>query len=199
MKFILDCPNINDITENENLHLVDGFDLNSKNNNALPVAEKIKIIEKLSKKIAKDKLIFIGLSSDDIKEAIELSKVNKNIVISFYANNISLCNNLISQGITTAVSPVLSLSQAIFFAKSGVHFIFTPLGKLEDMSINGIELISEIRVIIDNYPDFYTQIISRSVRNLIHINESAKVGSDAICLSNDMLKKMLNCPIMPTF
>ena len=154
MKFILDCPNINDITENENLHLVDGFDLNSKNNNALPIAEKIKIIEKLSKKIAKDKLIFIGLSSDDIKEAIELSKVNKNIVISFYANNISLCNHLISQGITTAVSPVLSLSQAIFFAKSGVHFIFIPLGKLEDMSINGIELLSEIRTVFDNYQDF---------------------------------------------
>ena len=96
MKFILDCSNINDTIENENLYLVDGFDLNSKNNNALPVAEKIKIIEKLSKKIAKDKLIFIGLSSDDIKEAIELSKVNKNIVISFYANNISLCNNLIA-------------------------------------------------------------------------------------------------------
>ena len=199
MKFILDCSNINDTIENENLYLVDGFDLNSKNNNALPVAEKIKIIEKLSKKIAKDKLIFIGLSGDDIKEAIELNKINKNIVISFCANKISLCKELISQGITTAVSPVLSLSQAIIFAKSGVHFIFTPLGKLEDISINGIELLSEIRVIIDNYPDFYTQIVSRSVRNLIHINESAKVGSDAICLSNDMLKKMLNCPIIPTF
>ncbi len=198
MKLILDLNVIDNFIEDDFHTICDGFDLNSKLNNSLSLQDKIRLIEKVSKKVSKDKLIFIGLSNlgtdKDLIEAIDLHKANRNIVIVFNSSitNIGLCQKLFDKGIITALSPCLSLSQGIIFAKNNVNFIFIPIGKLEDISINAIELVSEVKAVIDNYPDLYSQVITRSIRSLIHINESAKLGVDGSCISSDMLKKMLN-------
>ena len=199
MKFILDCPSVKDITDNGFMHLISGFDLTSKIHNSLPIAEKIKVIEGLVKKSNKNDIIFIGLNSDQdvkqkINEATQLGAIGDNISIMLEPRleNVKICNELILRGILTSLSPCTSVSQAIIFVKSGVNFIFCPIGRMEDSSVNGIELIVEIKNIIENYPDFKTQIVTRSIRSLIHINESAKVAVDATCVSNVILSKMVN-------
>ncbi len=199
MKFILDCPSSNEIAESRLAYLADGFDFSSKVNNSLTTGEKVKMLEKVAKKISPEKSVFIGLqnttdSRASVAEALELSKANPAASVTLNATlaNLELCNSLLAKGLSFSLSPCFSVSQALLFAKAGANYLFLPLGKFDDMAVNGIEVVAEVRGVLDNYPNFLTNLVTRSIRNLIHVNESAKIRSDAICLSGDLFNKMIN-------
>ena len=95
------------------------------------------------------------------------------------ANGIKACKYFSDKGIKTNVTLVFSSGQALLAAKAGATYVSPFLGRLDDISTDGMHLISEIREIYDNYR-FETQILSASIRNTIHVINCAKIGSDVM-------------------
>ena len=114
-----------------------------------------------------------------VKEGIAFSKIAKNIIVKvpMTIEGMKACQKLSKQGIKVNVTLCFSANQALLAAKSGAFVISPFVGRLDDIGEVGMNLIKDIREIYDNY-DFKTQILVASVRNPIHVLESAKIGAD---------------------
>lgn len=200
MKIILDVLDSKKIAENDFVGMADGIDISSNFNDGLSIDGKVRLISGVMDLIPKDQLVFIGIKienglGDAVNEAKKLSKNFKNIVISVLPSldGIKLCKMVAELGIQVNITRCSSASQAIIAAKNNATFVSFSIGKLDDLSINGIDHIIETRSIYDNYPDFKTSIITRSIRHPMHVIESAKVGVDAVCMSTDIMHRMAQC------
>ena len=199
MKFFLDSANIDEIKEIADLGLLDGVTTNP----SLIAKEKAqKNFEKTIKeicKIAKGPVSAEVISTDYdgmIKEALKLSKIDKNVVIKLpmTPNGIKATNYLYKKKIKVNVTLIFSVSQAIIAAKAGAAYVSPFVGRLDDISSSGLDLISDLSEVFMNY-GFHTEILVASIRNPIHLTESAKLGADVATLPYSVIMQLFNHPL----
>ncbi|MBO6756514.1 MAG: fructose-6-phosphate aldolase [Roseibium sp.] len=131
-----------------------------------------------------------------IKEADELRKIADNVVIKLPLtfDGLKACKQLTDEGIKTNVTLCFSANQALLAAKAGATYISPFIGRLDDIHLDGLEVIREIRVIYDNY-DFDTQILAASVRSPNHVRDCAIVGADVATVPPATLKALVKHPL----
>ena len=131
-----------------------------------------------------------------LKEGLKLSKIAKNIAVKvpLTMDGLKTCKALSDKDIMVNVTLCFSANQALLSAKAGATFISPFFGRLDDISQNGMDLIQDIRTIYDNYL-FDTQILVASIRNPLHVLESALIGADVATIPADIIKKLFNHPL----
>jgi transaldolase len=132
-----------------------------------------------------------------LKEAAKLTPIAPNITIKVPTTyeGLKACRRLSDQGTMVNVTLCFSAVQALMAAKAGATFISPFVGRLDDIGQPGMDLIEDIRVIFDNYPDFKTEILVASIRNPIHVLEAAKIGADVATVPPAVLKGLINHPL----
>ena len=131
-----------------------------------------------------------------IEEGEYLASLNKQIVVKIpmISEGIKAIKYFSDKGIKTNCTLVFSSGQAIIAAKAGATYLSPFIGRLDDISTKGLNLISEIRKIYDNYT-FSTEILAASIRHTMHIIECAKIGADVVTTPLSAIKGLLNHPL----
>jgi len=197
MKFFIDTANIDEIKEAAALGILDGVTTNPS-----LVSKEGKDFRKLLDEILKivDGPVSAEVISTDyegiVKEGRYLASIHKNIVVKIplIKEGLKACKTLTSEGIKVNVTLCFSPNQAILAAKAGATYISPFIGRLDDISTSGMDLISQIVQIYRNY-NYKTQVLVASVRHPLHVVESALVGADICTIPFDVIKKMFNHPL----
>ena len=128
-----------------------------------------------------------------MREAEILRKIADNVCIKvpLTIDGLKTCKKLSADGTMVNVTLCFSAAQAILAAKAGASFVSPFIGRLDDINLDGVELIDDIRTIYDNY-DYKTEILAASIRNVNHITECAKIGADVITAPPAVIKAMAN-------
>jgi len=131
-----------------------------------------------------------------MKEAEILRKIADNVAIKvpLTVDGLKTCKALTGEGTMVNVTLCFTANQALLAAKAGASFISPFVGRHDDIGYPGMELISDIRLIYDNY-DFATEILVASVRNPIHVLESAKIGADVMTAPPAVIRQLFNHPL----
>ncbi|MEL7545305.1 MAG: fructose-6-phosphate aldolase [Pseudomonadota bacterium] len=131
-----------------------------------------------------------------MKQAHTLAKIADNVVIKLplTLDGLKACRQLHSEGIDTNVTLCFSANQALLAAKAGATYISPFIGRLDDIHIEGMDLIREMRVIYDNY-GYETEILAASIRNPLHVKESALAGADVMTAPPDVIRALVNHPL----
>ncbi len=201
MKFFIDTANLADIKEAQDLGILDGVTTNP----SLMAKEGItgqKNILKHYKDICKivDGDVSAEVISTDfdgmIKEGKELAKLNDQIVVKIpmTKDGVKACKYFSDNGIRTNVTLVFSVGQALLAAKAGATYVSPFLGRLDDISTDGLNLIEEIRLVYDNYL-YDTQILAASIRHTMHIVNCAKIGADVMTGPLSSIMGLLKHPL----
>jgi len=201
MKFFIDTANLNEIAEAQALGVLDGVTTNP----SLMAKEGITGADNIIahyKKICDivDGDVSAEVISTDfdgmVKEGEALAALNPQIVVKLpmIADGVKACKYFSDKGIKTNVTLVFSPGQALLAAKAGATYMSPFLGRLDDISTDGLQLIAEIRQIYDNY-GFETQILSASVRNTMHVINCAKIGSDVMTGPLSSITGLLKHPL----
>jgi transaldolase len=197
MKFFIDTANIDEIKEAAALGVLDGVTTNPS-----LVSKEGKDFRKLLDEILKivDGPVSAEVISTDydgiIKEGRDLAKIHKNIVVKIplIKEGLKACKTLTGEGIKVNVTLCFSPTQAILAAKAGATYVSPFVGRLDDISMSGMDLISQIVQIYRNY-NYKTQVLVASVRHPLHVVESALIGADICTIPFDVIKKMFNHPL----
>jgi transaldolase len=192
MKFFVDTAEIDDIKELNALGIVDGVTTNPS-----LIAKSGRDILEVTKEICSivDGPVsaeVVALNSDDmIAEGRKLAKIANNIAIKVPLtwDGLKACNVLTNEGHMVNVTLCFSANQALLAAKVGATFISPFIGRLDDLNLDGMELIADIRNIYDNY-GFETQILAASIRSANHMSDCASVGADVATAPPSVIKKM---------
>ncbi len=131
-----------------------------------------------------------------IAEGRELAKLGDNVAIKvpLTLDGLKACKTLTGEGRMVNVTLCFSANQALLAAKAGATFISPFVGRLDDVNLDGMELISDIRQIYDNY-GFETQILAASIRTVNHVSEAAKIGADVATMPPEVIKKLAAHPL----
>ena len=131
-----------------------------------------------------------------VEEGRSLAKIAKNVVVKLplTLDGVAACKALTDAGIRTNVTLCFSANQALIAAKAGATYISPFIGRLDDIGLNGMELIHEIRHIYDNY-DFNTQILAASIRSVMHIKDAALAGADVATAPPAVIKALAHHPL----
>ncbi len=197
MKFFIDTANIEEIKEANSMGMVDGVTTNPS-----LIAKEKGDFEDIIKEICEivDGPIsaeVIGLEIDImVKEARKLAAIHKNIVVKIpmTIEGIKAVKILSSEGIPTNVTLVFSPLQALMAAKAGASYVSPFIGRLDDLSQDGMTLIEQVVGIYDNYA-FDTEIIVASIRNPMHVLDSALLGADIATIPFNVLSKLAAHPL----
>lgn len=197
MKLFIDTANVNEIREIANWGVVDGVTTNpsliakEKRDFKEVVTEITGIVDgPISAEV-------VSLKHDEmVEEAKELAKIHKNIIIKVPMTEEGLIavKELHTMGIKTNVTLVFTSTQALLAAKAGASYVSPFLGRLDDISTDGLNLIEEIMDIFDNY-DYDTEVIAASVRHPMHVVECARLGCDIATVPYKVFKQMLHHPL----
>jgi len=197
MKFFIDTANIAEIKEAASLGVLDGVTTNPS-----LVAKEGKDFRKLLEEICAivDGPIsaeVVAMDFDGImKEARELSKIHRNIVVKvpLIKEGLKAVKALKAEGIRTNVTLCFSASQALVAAKAGAYFISPFIGRLDDVSHSGMDLIRQIVTIYRNYK-FDTQVLVASVRHPLHVVEAAMIGADICTIPFKVIEQLIKHPL----
>jgi transaldolase len=197
MKFFADTAEIAEIRELAEIGLLDGVTTNpsliqKSGRNFIEVLKEI--VEVCPGPISAEvvALDYAGMMS----EAEVLRKVAKNIAVKvpMTPDGLKACKALTGDGTMVNVTLCFSAAQALLAAKSGATFISPFVGRLDDVSTDGMSLIADIRMIYDNY-DFPTEILVASVRHPMHIVEAAKIGADVMTAPPKVIQMLFKHPL----
>lgn len=197
MKIFIDTANIKEIQEAAKLGVVDGVTTNpsllAKENR--PALEVLREIASLVPGPVSAEVISLE-AEGMVQEARELSRIAKNIVIKvpLIKEGLKAVNVLSKEGIRTNVTLCFSPSQALLAAKVGADFISPFIGRLDDISHTGMELIGDIKTIYTNY-SFTTKIIVASVRNPVHVVDAARIGADIATIPFAVIEQLIRHPL----
>jgi len=193
MKFFIDTANIDEIKEINSWGVLSGVTTNPS-----LIAKNGGVFEDVIKEITEivDGDISAEVISTDLdgilKEARELSKISKNIVIKIpmIEEGLKAVSILSKEGIRTNVTLVFSVSQALLAANAGATYVSPFMGRLDDIGESGIELVEDISYIFDIY-GYKTQIIAASIRHIKHVELVAKSGADIGTIPYKIFKEMI--------
>jgi transaldolase len=201
MKFFIDTANLDEIREANDMGILDGVTTNP----SLMAKEGITGADRILKHYVDICNIVDGdvsaevISTDYagmIKEGENLASLHSNIVVKIpmIKDGIKAIRYFSDKGIKTNCTLVFSAGQALLAAKAGATYLSPFIGRLDDVSSNGVDLIAQIRLIYDNYM-FDTQILAASVRHTMHIIQCAEVGADVMTGPLSSIKGLLNHPL----
>lgn len=201
MKFFIDTANLDQIREAQNLGILDGVTTNPSlmAKEGINGADAIKSHYKTICEIVDGDISAEVLSTtydEMIKEGEELAAIHPNIVVKIpmLKDGIRALKYFSDKGIKTNCTLIFSAGQALLAAKAGATYVSPFLGRLDDISVDGLNLIDEIRTIYDNY-GFDTQILAASIRHSMHIIDCAKIGADVITSPLVPILSLLNHPL----
>ena len=197
MKIFLDTANIEEIREANSWGIIDGV-----TTNPTLIAREGRDFKEVVEEICSivDGPISAEVISTEaggmIREARELAKIHENITIKIpmTVEGLKAVKVLAGEGIKTNVTLVFSASQALLAAKAGATFVSPFVGRLDDNTHYGMDIIDEIVQIFENY-DFDTQVLVASVRHPLHVLEAAMMGADIATIPFCVLKKMAGHPL----
>ena len=192
MKLFVDSAIVEDIKKVA--HLVDGCTTNPSL--IAKSGRKFEVVVKEICKLVDGPVSAEAVSLDAegmIKEARQLSKIHKNIVVKIpmTSEGIKAVKQLSKEGIKTNITLVFSANQALLAAKAGATYVSPFIGRLDDIGQTGMDLVEEIVQIYHNY-DFKTQVLVASVRHPIHVKQAALIGADVATVPPKIIEQMLN-------
>ncbi len=201
MKFFIDTANLAQIQEAFDLGVLDGVTTNP----SLMAKEGITGQDNIIKHyLAICDIVDANVSAEVIatdydgiiKEGLQLAKLNDKIVVKvpMIKDGIKAIKYFTSQGIKTNCTLIFSAGQALLAAKAGATYVSPFVGRLDDVSTDGMQLIEDIRLIFDNY-GYETQILAASVRHPMHIIQCAKLGADVITAPLSAITALLKHPL----
>ena len=201
MKFFIDTANLDQIKEAQSLGILDGVTTNP----SLMAKEGIKGKSNIAKHYIEICNIVDGdvsaevISTDlqgMIKEGEELAKLHKNIVVKIpmIKEGVKALKYFSLNKIRTNCTLIFSPGQALLAAKAGANYVSPLIGRLDDISNDGLSLIQEIREIYDNY-QFKTQILAASIRHTMHVIDCAKIGADVMTGPLNSILGLLKHPL----
>jgi len=197
MKFFVDTADVKEIRELNDLGLLDGVTTNpslilKSGGNILEVTKEIcDIVDgPVSAEVVATEY------SEMMREADILSKIADNVCIKLplTLDGLKACKALTSSGRMVNVTLCFSANQALLAAKAGATFISPFIGRVDDLGLDGMELISEIRTIYDNY-SFNTEILAASIRTVNHVKQAALIGADVATVPPATLKALVRHPL----
>ena len=197
MKFFIDTADVNEIREAHELGLVDGVTTNPS-----LIAKSGRKFEDVIKEITGivDGPISAEVVSLDhdgmIREAEALAKIHKNIVIKLpmTTEGLKACTTLSKEGIKTNVTLIFTAMQALLAAKAGATYVSPFVGRLDDISQDGMGIIDDIKTIFDNY-GYTAEIIVASVRNPVHVLNAALIGADIATIPFSVMLQLAKHPL----
>ena len=197
MKFFVDTADVKEIRELNDLGLLDGVTTNPS------------LILKAGRDIAEVTKEICGIVdgpvsaevtaieySEMMKQAKVLARIADNVCIKvpLTLDGLKACKAITSEGRQVNVTLCFSANQALLAAKAGATFISPFIGRIDDVGIDGMELIAEIRTIYDNY-DFKTEILAASIRTVNHVKQAAIIGADVVTAPPATLKALVKHPL----
>ncbi len=197
MKIFIDTANINEIKEAASMGVLDGVTTNPS-----LVAKEGKNFKDLLKEICS--VVHGDISAEVVsteldgmlREGRELAKIHDNIVVKvpLIKEGLKAVKNFKAEGIRTNVTLCFSPNQALLAAKAGAYIISPFVGRLDDVSTDGMQLIDQILTIYRNY-DFDTQVLVASVRHPIHVVEAAMMGADIATMPFSVITQLIKHPL----
>lgn len=194
MKFFVDTAEIDQIKELNDLGMVDGVTTNpslimKSGRDILEVTKEI--CDMVDGPVSAE---VVALEADDmLAEGRKLAKIADNIAVKVPLTwaGLKTCKTLTDEGTMVNVTLCFSANQALLAAKAGATFISPFIGRLDDINMDGLDLIEDIRTIYDNY-GFETNILAASIRSANHMSECAKIGADVATAPPGVIKAMAN-------
>lgn len=197
MKIFIDTANITEIKEANAWGIIDGV-----TTNPTLIAKEGRDFKEVVREICKivdGPISAEAMNSDSeniVKEAVELSKIHKNIVVKIpmTAEGLKAVKICKSKDLKTNVTLVFSANQALLAAKAGATYVSPFVGRLDDISHVGMDLIGDIVTIFDNY-GFGTEVIVASIRNPLHVIDAALMGAHVATVPFNVLTQMIKHPL----
>mgnify|MGYP001221631803 FL=1 len=200
MKFFIDTANVEEVKKANDMGVLAGVTTNPS-----LIAKEGRDYMTVLKEITE---IVDGAISGEVKattidaegmivEGREIAKIHPNMVVKIpmTAEGLKAVKVLTAEGIHTNVTLVFSANQALLAARAGATYVSPFLGRLDDISTPGIDLIQQIVDVFDNYADIDTQIIAASIRNPIHVTDCALAGADIATVPYNVIMQMLHHPL----
>ena len=197
MKFFVDTAEIDAIAELNDLGMVDGVTTNpslilKSGRNILEVTKEI--CDLVDGPVSAE---VVATKADDmIAEGRKLAEIAENITVKLPLtwDGLKACKVLSDEGKMVNVTPCFSANQALIAAKAGATFISPFIGRLDDINLDGMDLIQDIRTIYDNY-GFETEILAASIRTVNHVLDAARIGADVMTAPPEVIKKLAAHPL----
>ncbi|HMK43561.1 MAG TPA: fructose-6-phosphate aldolase [Dissulfurispiraceae bacterium] len=197
MKFFIDTASVEEIRKAWDLGVIDGVTTNpsliaKEKRDALAIYREICAI--VDGPINAE---VVGVTKDDmVAEGRALAEIHKNIVVKIpmIEEGLRAVKMLTAEGIRTNVTLIFSASQALLAAKAGARYVSPFVGRLDDISHVGMDVVRDIQDIFDNYA-FDTEIIVASVRNPVHVLEAARLGADIATLPYNVITQLVKHPL----
>lgn len=201
MKFFIDTANLNEIREAYDLGVLDGVTTNPSLMAKEGITGEINIREhyKAICNIVDNNVSAEVISTDFdniIREGRELAKIDDKIVVKvpMIKDGVKALKKFSSEGIRTNCTLVFSPGQAILAAKAGASYVSPFIGRLDDVSVDGVDLIAQMRLIYDNY-GFETEILAASIRHVVHLIKCAEIGADVATCPLSVITGLLKHPL----
>ena len=197
MKFFVDTAEIDAIAELNDLGMVDGVTTNpslilKSGRNILEVTKEI--CDLVDGPVSTE---VVATKADDmIAEGRKLAEIAENITVKLPLtwDGLKACKVLSDEGKMVNVTLCFSANQALIAAKAGATFISPFIGRLDDINLDGMDLIQDIRTIYDNY-GFETEILAASIRTVNHVLDAARIGADVMTAPPEVIKKLAAHPL----
>ena len=200
MRFFLDTANIEDIKKANDIGIICGVTTNQS-----LIAKEGRVFEEAISEIANivDGPISgeVKATTEDaegmIKEGREIAKIHTNMVVKIpmTIEGLKACKVLSNEGVKTNLTLVFTANQALLAARVGATYVSPFLGRLDDISESGINLIKTISEMFSKYDDINTKIIAASVRNPIHVKDCALAGADIATVPYSVIEQMVKHPL----
>jgi len=200
MKFFIDTAKVEDIKKANDMGVICGVTTNPS-----LIAKEGRVFEEVIAEIAS---IVDGPISGEVKattvdaegmiaEGREIAKIHPNMVVKIpmTAEGLKACKQLTKEGIKTNVTLIFTANQALLAARAGATYVSPFLGRLDDISVSGVDLIAEIADIFRTAGDIDTQIIAASVRSTIHVTDCALAGADIATVPYKVIEQMTHHPL----
>ena len=197
MKFFVDTADTNAIRDLHELGMVDGVTTNPSliHKSGRDIQEVIAEIAEMVEGPVSAETVATD-AEGMIAEGHEVLKLGKNIAVKVPLtwDGLKACKHLSGEGHMVNVTLCFSANQALLAAKAGATFISPFIGRLDDLNLDGMDLIADIREIYDNY-GFETEILAASIRTVNHMTEAAKIGADVATAPPEVIQKMASHPL----
>ena len=197
MKFFLDGSDIEKIKKFSDLGLIDGVTTNpsiilKSGKNMIEVISELASI--VSGSISAE--VSALDSKKMVEEGIKLSQIAENVTVKLPItwDGLEACNSLSQKGISVNMTLCFSASQALLAAKSGAEYVSPFIGRLDDLNLDGADLISDIKLIYSNY-NFSTKVLAASIRTINHVKQCALLGADVATIPIDIFEKLVKHPL----
>lgn len=200
MKFFIDTANVDEIREAGAMGIICGVTTNpsliaKEGRNFNEVIKEI--TEIVDGPVSGEVKATTEKAEDMVAEGREIAAIHPNMVVKIpmTAEGLKAVKILSAEGIKTNVTLVFTANQALLAARAGASYVSPFLGRLDDISTDGTELIRDIVQIFDNYPEITTEIICASTRHPLHITDCAKAGADIATVPYKVLMQMVRHPL----